>query len=126
MNIEQTIQKSLSKIKSDEKGWQKVIAEAEGSYSREFAQENLRRLDGQRRSLLNQLESSKRRRKHVMREAIDEGIFTDHESDGVCEQLLGEGWLERAAPIPLRRRVTHAPVYLPTERAVQDWNAELS
>lgn len=124
MNIEESIQKSLNKIKTDERGWRKALAGAEGSYSREFAQENLVRLDSLRQTLLNQLVSNERRRKQVMRVAIADGIFTDHNSDGVCEQLLGEGWLERAAPIPLRRRISHAPVYLPTEKALQEWYAE--
>jgi hypothetical protein len=123
MNIEQSIRKSLDKIKSDEKGWRKALDGSEGSYSKEFAQENLRRLDSLRRTLLNQLASNERRRKQVMRLAISEGIFTDHNSDGVCEQLLGEGWLERAAPMPPRRHTLFAPVYLPTEKAIQDWNA---
>ena len=124
MNIEETIRKSLEKLKDDERGWRKALDDAKGSHSRELAQDNLRRLDAHMHTLLNQLASNERRRRQVMRVAISDGIFTDHNSDGVCEQLLGEGWLERADPIPQRPHISHAPVYLPTDRAVQDWNAE--
>lgn len=124
MNIEETIRQSLDKLEDDEKDWRKALDEARGSHSKELAQDNLRRLDAQRHTLLNQLASNERRRRQVMRVAISDGIFTDHNSDGVCEQLLGEGWLERAEPIPPRPHISNAPTYLPTDRAVQDWNAE--
>jgi hypothetical protein len=126
MNIEENIHKSLNRIKSDEKGWRKALDGAEGSYSQEFAQDNLRRLDAMRHALLNQLVSNERRRKQVMRVAMSDGIYTDHNSDGVCQQLVGEGWLEHAAPISQRRRVSHAPVYLPTDKAVEEWPMEIT
>ncbi len=66
------------------------------------------------------------RRQQVMRGAIADGIFTDHQSDGICEQLRREGWLERAAPIAWRRNVSRAATYLPTEKAVTEWNKDVS
>ncbi len=74
----------------------------------------------------SQLDIRERRRQQVMRGAIADGIFTDHQSDGVCEQLLGEGWLERAAPIALRPHVNRAHAYLPTEKAVTEWNTDVT
>jgi hypothetical protein len=47
---------------------------------------------------------------------------TDHASDGVCEELLREGWLERAPAIPARPHVNRASAYLPTEKATEQWN----
>ena len=61
------------------------------------------------------------RRRQIMRVALGDGIFTDRLSDGVCEQLLNEGWLERATPIALRPHVSRSPAYLPTEKAVHKW-----
>lgn len=66
------------------------------------------------------------RRRRIMKAALEEGIFTDHQSDGICEQLLSEGWLERAAPIAQRPHVSRALAYLPTEKAVAEWNDELA
>jgi len=66
------------------------------------------------------------RRQQVMKAAILDGIFTDHQSDGICQQLLSEGWLERAAPIAKRPHVNRADAYLPTEKAVNDWNVEVT
>ncbi len=66
------------------------------------------------------------RRRQVMRGALADGIFTDHQSDGVCKQLLNEGWLERAEPIPLRPHVSRAQAYLPTEKAIAEWNTDVS
>ena len=59
-----------------------------------------------------------------MRAALGDGIFTDRLSDGVCEQLLREGWLERATPLTPRPHVSRSPAYLPTEKAVHEWNDE--
>ncbi len=71
----------------------------------------------------HQLITDDMRRQQIMRVAIEEGIFTDHQSDGICEQLLSEGWLERAASLPLRPHVSRSNAYLPTEKAVAEWNA---
>jgi hypothetical protein len=60
-----------------------------------------------------------------MKAAILDGIVTDHQSDGICQQLLREGWLERAAAIAKRPHVNRASAYLPTEKAVNDWNNEV-
>jgi hypothetical protein len=60
-----------------------------------------------------------------MKAAILDGIVTDHQSDGICQQLLSEGWLERAADIAKRPHVNRAHAYLPTEKAVNDWNNEI-
>jgi hypothetical protein len=121
MTDEENIQKSLAKIKSDEKGWRKALATAEGSFSRNLAEENLSRLVTLRHTLLNQLKTIELRRKHVMKVAVVDGIFTDHLSDGVCQQLVREGWLERADPIPQRPHISRNPAYLPTEKAIQSW-----
>jgi hypothetical protein len=59
-----------------------------------------------------------------MKVALGEGIFTDHQSDGVCQQLLREGWLERAAPLARRPHISRAATYLPTDKAVTEWNDE--
>ena len=64
------------------------------------------------------------RRRQIMRAAIADGIVTDRISDGVCEQLLSEGWLERAVKLPRRPHVMSSSAYLPTEKALQDWNHE--
>jgi hypothetical protein len=57
MNKIPNLQKSLAQINASEKGWRKVLATAEGSYSRSFATEQLRRLEAQRNSLLSQQEN---------------------------------------------------------------------
>ena len=53
-------------------------------------------------------------------------MYTDHVSDGVCEQLLSEGWLERAQPLAPRPHVSRSSAYLPTEKAVQEWNDDFA
>ncbi len=126
MNKPDNIQKSLDKIASDEKGWRKALANAEGSFSKNQAEENLRRLALLRQSLLNQVMVVKRRREHVMNVALAEGMITDHVSDGVCEQLVKEGWLEHADQQAMRPHVNVAAAYLPTDKAVQDWLNEVS
>jgi hypothetical protein len=122
MNSENDIKKSLAKIKLDEKGWRKSMANTEGTYSKDVAQENLHRLDALRETLLSRLTSLEARRQHVMKNAVVDGIFTDHIRDGVCEQLVTEGWLIRADPHPRGRLKVAQQVYLSTEKAVQDWN----
>ena len=52
MNKTPDLQKSLAQITANEKGWRKVLATAEGSYSRNYATEQLRRLEALRNSLL--------------------------------------------------------------------------
>ena len=54
MNKIPDLQKALAQISANEKGWRKVLATAEGSYSRSFASEQLRRLEVRRSSLLGQ------------------------------------------------------------------------
>jgi hypothetical protein len=66
------------------------------------------------------------RRQQVMNAALLDGIVTDHQSDGICQQLLSEGWLELAAPLAKRPHVNRAHAYLPTEKAVNDWNNEVT
>ncbi len=66
------------------------------------------------------------RRNQVMKAAILDGIFTDHLSDGICQQLASEGWLEHAAPIAKRPHVNRADAYLPTDKAINEWNSEIS
>jgi hypothetical protein len=58
MNKTPDVQKSLAQISANEKGWRKVLATAEGSYSRSFATEQLRRLEAQRNSLISQQENT--------------------------------------------------------------------
>ena len=124
MNYDDTLQKSLAKITSDERGWRKSLAAAEGGFSRDLAEENLRRLAVLRQTLLNRATTTKLHRKHVMEAAIRDGMITDHLSDGVCEQLLKEGWLEHADPTPVRPHLSRAHAYLPTENAVQNWQLD--
>lgn len=69
-----------------------------------------------------QLASVEARRQQVMKIAVAEGIVTDRQTDGICTQLLSEGWLELAAPISRRPHVTRAHAYLPTEKAMNEWN----
>jgi hypothetical protein len=57
-----------------------------------------------------------------MRTAVADGIVTDRVSDGVCEQLVSEGWLERAESIAVRPHVNRANAYLPTDKAMREWN----
>ncbi len=66
------------------------------------------------------------RRKQVMRVALADGMFTDRISDGVCEQLLSEGWLERLAKIAKRPHVSRSCAYLPTEKALEEWPHEVT
>src|SRR5579871_312225 len=107
MNQETSLQKSLDKIASDEKGWRKSLATAEGSFSKNQAEENLRRLAGLRQTLLKQADAISRRRAHVMNVALVDGMITDHISDGVCEQLVKEGWLEHVSRIAARPHVNN-------------------
>lgn len=58
MNEDEKRQKTLAKINDSENGWKKVLATAEGSFSRNLASENLRRLDAERKSLLNQIKAA--------------------------------------------------------------------
>jgi hypothetical protein len=123
MNSENdAIKKSLAKITRDEKGWRKSMSNTEGSYSKNVAQENLHRLEALREVLLSRLTSLEARREHVMKNAVVHGIFTDHVRDGVCEQLVAEGWLVRADPLPRRHVRVVQQVYLSTEKAVQNWD----
>jgi len=122
---EDHVHELLAGIKRDEKEWRTAANAVEASPAKTVAEENLRRLDGLRHSLQSHLESLGLRRQQVMKLAIVDGIFTDHLSDGVCEKLLGEGWLERADPLPVRPHVNRAHAYLPTEKAVQDWNTQV-
>lgn len=70
----------------------------------------------------SELSTMEKRTRQIMRVALGEGIVTDHISDGACEQLLREGWLERAAPVAPRPHVSRSPAYLPTEKAIHEWN----
>ena len=121
---EESIQKALTKLTSDEKGWRKALASAEGSFSREQAEENLSRLAVLRQTLNTQLQTNELRRQQVMRNAVIDGIVTDHSGDGVLQQLLKEGWLERAEVLPPRPHVSRSPAYLPTEKAMQEWQMD--
>ena len=55
MNEVDHIRKLLADTKAGEKGWRKVLINAEGSFSRKLAEENLRRLELVRETLLSQL-----------------------------------------------------------------------
>ena len=55
MNDIERIRKSLADIKVGERGWQKVLTSAEGSFSQRQAQENLHRLAALREILLTEL-----------------------------------------------------------------------
>ena len=55
MNEVDRIRKLLRETKAGEKGWQKVLTHAEGSYSRTLAEKNLSILTALREMLVNQL-----------------------------------------------------------------------
>lgn len=55
MNDVDRIQKLLSRNKTGQSGWRKVLANAPGSYSRSLAEKNLNRLVAARVLLLSQL-----------------------------------------------------------------------
>ncbi len=55
MNEIDRIQKLLRETRAGEKGWQKVLTHAEGSYSRTLAEKNLSRLAALHETLLGQL-----------------------------------------------------------------------
>jgi hypothetical protein len=126
MNMEDgiSVQKLLTKITNEEKGWRKSLTGAEGTFSRNLAEANLRRLESLRSDIMKQLDASERRRKQVMRAAIGEGMVTDHLGDGLCQQLVKEGWLQPAEAVPLRRGMNRSKAYLPTDKAVQDWQLD--
>jgi hypothetical protein len=58
MNEVDHIRKLLQDTKASEKGWRKVLATAEGSYSRTLAEKNLSRLAALRENLLGQLKQT--------------------------------------------------------------------
>ncbi len=74
----------------------------------------------------NPFDTVEMQRRQVMKIAIIDGIFTDHQSDGICQTLLSEGWLERAETLAPRPHVSRANAYLPTEKAIEEWDATLS
>src|SRR4051812_7686949 len=55
MNEVDRIRKLIADNKAGEKGWQKVLNRAEGSFSRKLAEENLRRLEASHQTLVSQL-----------------------------------------------------------------------
>lgn len=122
MNNEDEIKKSLAKIARDEIGWRKLLKNAEGSFSRNFAQKNLNRLSDEQEMLLNRRKTLEMRRQYVMKMAIADGIFTDNVRDRVCEELVANGWLTQAETVSDRRGKRNDRVYQPTEKAIQDWN----
>jgi len=122
MDTEINIKKSLAKISSNENGWRKALTTAEGSFSRDLARKNLERLEEQRQELLGQLTSLEERRQNVMKIAVENGVVTDDVRDGICEQLVTEGWLTRAGALFGGPAKPTDPTYLITEKANQDWH----
>jgi hypothetical protein len=120
MNHRDEISKSLTRNTLDEKGWRKTLAGAEGSHSKELAEKNINRLHSERQTLLHRQSSFEARKLNVMRAAVMDGIFTDHLRDGVCQELVTEGWLVRAEAISRRGNRATSPTYLPTELAAQE------
>ena len=88
MNDIDHIRKSLANVKTGEKGWRKVLATAEGSFSRKLAEENLRRLAALRLTLLNQLDAVDSDGQLVIATAIKQGVITDDRSARAVERLL--------------------------------------
>jgi hypothetical protein len=122
MDTEINIKKSLTKIGSNENGWRKTLMTAEGSFSRDLARKNLDRLEEERQSLLSQLTSLAERRQDVMNNAFANGAVTDNIRDGICEQLMAEGWLVRAAVVMNGDVKSPERVYLLTDKANSDWH----
>ena len=58
MSNDEKLQKSLAKISDSENGWKKVLATAEGSFSRNLASKNLLRLADERKSLLEEAKTA--------------------------------------------------------------------
>ena len=77
------IRKLLANIKSGEKGWRKTLATAEGSFSKKLAEENLRRLQALRQTLLSQLNTADSHRRPV----IEAGIITDDMNESIADRL---------------------------------------
>ncbi|MEP7293307.1 MAG: hypothetical protein ABI835_16095 [Chloroflexota bacterium] len=58
MSNDDKLQKTLAKINDSEAGWKKVLATAPGSFSRNLASENLRRLTELRATLLAEAQTA--------------------------------------------------------------------
>ena len=85
MNDIDHIRKSLASVKTGEKGWRKVLATAEGSFSRKLAEENLRRLAALRLTLLNQLAAVESNAQLVIAAAIKQRMITEDMSEPAAE-----------------------------------------
>lgn len=80
MNENDHIQKLITDVKNGEKGWRKVLATAEGSFSRKLAQENLLRLDALHETLLlqlNALNTTPIPQRPTLRAAFQDGTLGD-------------------------------------------------
>ncbi|MBC7811055.1 MAG: hypothetical protein H7175_07915 [Burkholderiales bacterium] len=86
-----------------------------------MAQRNLERLHSLQKTLRGQLTSLDVRRQQVMDKAVADGTVTDYMRDGVCEQLVAEGWLQRAEPLPHAHIRPTNPLYLLTEIGSEAW-----
>jgi hypothetical protein len=88
MNDIDHIRKLLADVKAGEKGWRKVLATAEGSFSKKLAQENLRRLAALRLTLLNQLKAVDEDCQPMNEGAAKHGMITGDVSESAAERLL--------------------------------------
>lgn len=122
MSSENQVKHSSSVMTQNENYWRQSVTTTAESFSGDVAQRNLDRLKGLQHKLNHQLTSLEVRRQQVMDKAVEYGIVTDHMRDGVCEQLVSEGWLERAEPLPRAHVRPTNPLYLLTEAGSQAWD----
>ena len=111
--------KSLTQNAHDEKGWRKKLAAADGTSARELAEKNLNRLHAERHTLLHRQTSFEARKQYIMNRAVKDGIVTDRLRDGVCQELVTEGWLVPAEANIRRSNRVGYPTFLPTDRALE-------
>ena len=73
-----------------------------------------------------QSSTTRLRKRHIMKVALGDGIFTDHISDGVCEQLLIEGWLDVLRRLPGVHTLAVLPLICPRKKPLRNGTMSLS